>query len=61
MNNFEKIKTMTVDEMSEFLSNVVTCEICPVSVSGFCSEDTTYQECPEKFKQWLLSEVKNEN
>ena len=58
MNNFEKIKTMTVDEMSEFLSNVITCEMCPVS--EFCSEDTTYQECPEKFEPWLLSEVKND-
>ena len=56
MNNFNKIKNMTVDEMSKFLSNVVMCEKCPVS--EFCDEDTIYQECPEKFKQWLLSDVK---
>ncbi len=55
MNNFNKIKNMTIDEISEFLSNVVYCEMCPAS--EFCSEDTTSQECLEKFKQWLLSEV----
>ena len=54
MTNLGKIKSMTVDEMSEFLSNVVFCEMCPVS--DFCNEDTTYQECPERLKQWLLSE-----
>ena len=60
MNNFNKIKkNMNVGEMSKFLSNTVTCEKCPVS--DFCDEDTTYQECPEKFKQWLLSEMKNLN
>ena len=48
---------MNIEEMSEFLSNTVTCEKCPVS--DFCDEDTTYQECPERFKQWLLSEVGN--
>lgn len=58
MTNFGKIKSMTTDEMAEFLSNAVTCEMCPVSVSEFCSEDTTCQECSEKFKQWLLSDVK---
>lgn len=57
MTNFNKIKSMTINEMSEFLSNVIYCTMCPVS--EFCSEDTTYQECPEKFKQWLLSEVEN--
>ena len=55
MNNFEQIKSMNVDEMAEFLSNVVYCEMCPIS--DFCNGDTIYQECPEKFKQWLLSEV----
>lgn len=55
MNHYEKIKNMTVDELSEFLSNAVTCKKC--TVSDFCDEDTTYQECPERFKQWLLSEV----
>lgn len=56
MNNFNKIKRMNIDEFSEFLSNTVTCEKC--LVSDFCDVDTTYQECPEKFKQWLLSDVK---
>ena len=58
MTNFEKIKSMTIDEISEFLSNVVYCEMCPVS--DFCDVDTTYQECPEKFKQWLLNEAEND-
>lgn len=57
MTNFENIKSMTVDEMSKFISKVVECEKCPVSV--FCNVDTTYQECPERLKQWLLSEVEN--
>ena len=57
MTNFDKIKSMNIEEMSEFLSNTVTCVKCPVS--DFCDEDTTYQECPERFKQWLLSESEN--
>lgn len=57
MNNFNKIKNMNIDEISKFLSNVIWCEKC--LISDFCDVDTTYQECPEKFKQWLLSEVGN--
>ena len=58
MNNFNKIKNMNVDEMSKFLSKIIECEMCPAS--GLCNEDTTYQDCPEKFEQWLLSEVEND-
>ena len=58
MTNFDKIKSMNIEEMAKFLSNVVYCEMCPVS--KLCNEDTTYQECPEKLKQWLLSEVQND-
>lgn len=59
MKNFDKIKIMTIDEEAEFLSNVVKCEMCPMF--EFCNEDITFQECLEKFKQWLLSEVENDN
>ena len=43
MNNFEKIKTMTLDEMAEFLSEVSIrpCNICnaPLCKDGYiCSE-----------------------
>lgn len=46
MNNFERIKQMTVEEMTMFL----------VVLEKLCNVDCTN---PYETKQWLLSEVKN--
>ena len=59
MNNFEKIKQMTVDEMADFMDYVNTHTLC----NKYCiykdeklcldKED----DCKTTLKQWLLQEV----
>ena len=56
MNNFEYIKSMNVNEFANYFSYKMFCEECPAQ--DFCGDDVTYDDCPEKFKQWLLSDVK---
>ena len=53
MNNFEKIKNMTLDEMAEFLSNKFNvCELdkscCQCSNESWCNCSTV-----SDFKGWL--------
>ena len=50
MNNYERIKNMTIDELAEFLCNN-ECEQC--AYKGF---DCGY-DCFIGVKQWLESEV----
>ena len=48
MNNYERIKSMSVDEMAEFIKS----ERCVTECFGMeCSK------CKEMLKQWLLAEV----
>lgn len=52
MNNYERIKQMSVDEMAEFISDVtVNCEYC--RLSELCSVTAS---CLITYKQWLLQE-----
>ena len=52
MNNYERIKKMTVDEMAETLSETATnCEFC--RIKSLCNVDIT---CSEAYKQWLVTE-----
>ena len=44
MNNFEKIKSMDIDEMAEWLGMMVYCN---------CNEDTV-----DEYRSWLESEVR---
>ena len=54
MNNFEKIKSMSVDEMAEFIK-CGDCYYCP---ARWCEDDELNDEsCTKKLKQWLESEV----
>ena len=61
MNNYNKIKQMSVDEMAEWLSasaGYFKCELCAHSgikydVELFCA----CYECSEGIKEWLLKEV----
>ena len=53
MNNYKKIKQMTVDEMAEFLSNRAACGFCIYEFDE-CNEAIG---CVEGIKQWLLQEV----
>lgn len=51
MNNYEKIKQMTVDEMAEWLCHrELSCDNCLYSTRKDCG-------CNNPFKQWLLQEV----
>ena len=51
MNNYEKIKSMSVDEMAEFIKS----ERCSSECFGIeCSE------CEEMLKQWLLAECEGD-
>lgn len=56
MNNFNHLKQMTVEQLSEYLSNRAGCCFC---VYGFteCNEAIG---CVEGIKQWLLEECEND-
>ena len=55
LNNLEKIRAMTADELAEFLDKVTincsggTCESCPLNVNLYCDK--------EVMAIWLESEV----
>ena len=56
MNNYEKIKSMSIDEMAEFLSQLEDYDI-----GGSCPDNTGEGDCLAPFckygiKQWLLAE-----
>ena len=50
MNNYEKIKSLSVDEMAEWFASKIQCRSCFLFP---CPDD---KECDEIFKQWLLAE-----
>lgn len=55
MTNIEKIRAMSVDELSWFLYVQFTCGgSCPVYVSRMCDKTPP---CRYKIKKWLLSEA----
>lgn len=57
MNNFEKIKQMTVDEMAMFFfANKNCCNSC-VAKFEKCS---TKQDCKNNIKKWLESDITND-
>ena len=63
--NYEKIKNMTVDEMGILLGkihgNEYWCEQCSQENEDCFDEKTQDCNCIKYAKQWLLSEVKNDN
>ena len=65
MNRYEQIKNMTVDEMSKLLGkihgNEYWCEQCIQENEDCFNEETKDCNCIKYAKQWLLSEVKNDN
>lgn len=54
MNNYEKIKSMTIDKMAEFLQDRSPCDIC---VCDFDDYKCMAIGCKDGIKQWLESEV----
>ncbi len=60
MTEFEKIKSMTVEEMASFLYEIIDkledCCCCPAD--DFCDEHSTRLGCTTRmFIEWLESEV----
>lgn len=57
MNNFDKIRTMTLDEMADFLPIAGEyCEVCIFRYSSLCTEKTEDMDCTRTIKQWLQAE-----
>ena len=54
MTNYEKIKAMSIDEMTEWLANFDSCVFCSTN----CPDNV--QGCNECFQQWLESESEEE-
>lgn len=57
MNNYERIKQMSIEEMAEFFSRS-DCDVCiynPETSECDCCSDNL--ECYDGIKQWLESEV----
>lgn len=55
MNNFEKIKAMSIDEMAKLIAKLCGngCETCPCNRQYQCQD-----ECADSIKQWLEGEEK---
>ena len=54
MNNYERIKMMSFDEMLRFVGSRTHCVDCPMNYSKECNKEIN--KCREKTKQWLLEE-----
>ena len=59
MTNFEKIKNMNIDQLSEKLNESFACDRCPIG--EFCDKNnsTPYLSCTGVWGKWLKSEVQN--
>lgn len=53
MNNYERIKAMSIEEMADFFSLHFSCEYC-VGGSDYCNYSIS--KCEKSLKQWLESE-----
>ena len=51
MNNFQKIKSMSVDEMAQWLTTLVNYDCHDCNLTEVCND------CFNMNKQWLLAEV----
>lgn len=56
MTNFEKIKSMSVDELAKKLDELCSCSHCPFI--EFCDENVEGTTCTGVLKKWLESEAK---
>lgn len=54
MTNFEKLKTMSIDELADKLDEVFACEYCPIA--EFCNKNEKIKKCKSIWKKWLKSE-----
>ena len=54
MTNYERIKSMSIDEMADYFNEIFDCCNCPNDM--FLCEGNGYV-CTKYIKQWLESEV----
>ena len=52
MTRYEKIKSMTIDEMAKFLNTCDDCDFC-----AYVDTCKTTDECIEGRKEWLMKDV----
>lgn len=58
MTNYDRIKSMSAEEMAKLLSNVNHCERhCAFTKSGKCNAFGGLNECKKGVELWLNSEV----
>jgi len=63
MNNFEKIKEMSVDEIASVILQQDFCDKCIYDKEGICTfvnvrpTEPLYNGCKEACLNWLLSEA----
>ena len=61
--NYDKIKNMSIDEMSEIIYDNVTRNVCDLICDGKCNaiktlDKSSDEACKEIIRNWLNSEVK---
>lgn len=56
MTNFDRIKSMSVEEMAIALDSILSCRYCKAKYVYKCSKDIA--QCKLVLKKWLESEVK---
>ena len=62
MNNYNKIKNMTLDEMAKFLPiEGEYCEVCVFRRSNLCTEETEDMDCTRTIKKWLQQESEGQD
>lgn len=55
MNNYEKIKAMSIDEMAKCIDDISDC-ICRICKNNSSVKCKPFETCCEGIKQWLESE-----
>lgn len=58
MTNFQKIKEMSLEQLTDLLSSTVDCDTCPIE--DFCNTHPTFLGCGETIKQWLQEEASDD-
>lgn len=53
MNNYERIKSMSLEEMAEFYENIAPCDMCTCDMDN---NSCMAVGCKEGIMRWLQSE-----
>lgn len=56
MNNYERIKNMSIDEMAEMITNFNINSLCDYCVGCECFSEDDEDICDKGLKQWLEQE-----